>query len=129
MTMSVEDDVPSLSAVYERSWSAAVRELLFAPFGSATRHSLDDAYGLLAGQDVKIQACLRPLAVVDEGSVACVVIQPVAGHQLGEVVRLILAKVRPAAQLAVLDVDPLLYIEFLRPSWLPGMGACSGCST
>lgn len=114
----VADDVTrSLASVYAAEWSADVRELLFAPEGRGTAFSLDDGFDLMdeVVQDEELQTALVPLCLVDERSIACVVMEDgVLDYPAGVVVRLFLKRVPDHHQLAILDVDPLAYVHSLQ---------------
>ena len=115
--MIEESDVTrSLALVYASEWSDSVSELLFAPKGFGTTFTLDDALDLIGPRlDGGLAASLCPLCLVDEGSVACVVMDDaLEGLDPGVVVRLHLADVPDDAQLRLLDVDPLLYVSSLQ---------------
>lgn len=115
MAVALRDDgvEQSLGLLYAASWSKEVREILFAPTGFGTDRTLGDAYQLLADRGIDLSERLLPLCVVDEASIACVVMEDLAGLQAGDVVRLILNDVEPNKQLALLDTNPLLYISSL----------------
>lgn len=117
------DILRSLALTYVSRWSASVRELLLAPIGHGTAHSLEDAREALRRVvPDALASSLVPLAVVDEASLACVVLNPLSDGDRslapGTVVRLFLGEVAPEHQLAVLDVDPLLYIASLEEELL-----------
>jgi hypothetical protein len=104
----------SLELVYSIDWSADIQERLYGPPGHPTLASIGDAYEALAGQPSgPLPACLIPLMVVDERSLACVAVDsdPDVGIVLGEVVRWHLDVVPPHLQALLLDVDPLLYVK------------------
>lgn len=115
--MSLTEDssiAQALGMVYSIDWSNDVAPLLFTPDGSGGSFSLDAGYDLL---DRSIGGCeqLLPLALIDESSVACVVLDDgFAGLAAGDVARLHLADVPPDKQLLLLDVDPLLYVHSLE---------------
>lgn len=109
------DVTRSLAAIYAADWSAEVRELLFAPDGTA--FSLDDGFDLMdeVVADEALQSALVPLCLVDERSIACVVVEPdTLDLPPGTVVRLFLKRVPDQHQLALLDVDPIAYVDSLQ---------------
>lgn len=112
MAIVLEDEglERSLRLLYTEYWLQEVREILFAPSGFGTRHSLSDVYDLLLGRGIRFPDNLLPLCVVDQSSLACVVMRPQAGLQVGEVVRFYLDDIDPAKQCAVLDIHPLAYV-------------------
>src|SRR5690348_126022 len=97
-----EDLKRSLGLLYAEYWLRDVREILFAPSGFGTRHALSDVYELLLKRGIRLPDYLLPLCVVDESSLACVVILPQADLPAGVVIRLYLNDVDPAQQCAVL---------------------------
>ncbi|MEU1179917.1 hypothetical protein ABZ464_20120 [Streptomyces sp. NPDC005820] len=114
-----QDVLRSLAFTYVNQWSASVRELLLAPAAHGTAHTLEDARETLRRVvPADLLSSLVPLAVVDEASLACAVLKPLSDGDRtlapGTVVRLFLGDVPPSRQLALLDVDPLLYIASLE---------------
>lgn len=107
----------SLAAIYANEWSESVSELLFAPEGFGTVFTLDHADELIAPYlDEALAETLLPLCLVDEASIACVVIDDeIEGLVPGAVVRLHLdGEVAPEDQFRLLDIDPALYIGSLQ---------------
>lgn len=103
----------ALASVYSTNWSQEVAPLLFTPDGTGG-FSLDDGYALLEASFREVDKLL-PLALVDERSIACVVVDDgLAGLTNGDVVRVHLVDVPPEKQLRRLDVDPLLYVQSLE---------------
>ena len=108
-TVSNQLVTKSLAMLYAINWPERVTEVLLAPNGMGTAHSLEDAleqFGPLPPE-------LLPLAVVDEASVAVVALETMSGLPMGGVFRLFLTDVDVTHQLALLDVDPLLYVASL----------------
>ncbi len=104
----------TLGALYAIEWSPEVAEVLFAPEGFGTHFTLEDGYALLDEVFGPIDYLL-PLALVDEASIACVIVDEDArGGRVGDVVRVHLADVPPEKQMLLLDVDPLLYVQSLQ---------------
>ena len=106
----------SLALIYATKWSDAVSDVLFAPAGCGTQFTVEDAYEL-AGSclDDDLLDSLLPLCLVDERSIACVVIgTDLPGRVAGDVVRLHLNKVAAHHQLHLLDVDPVFYVHSLE---------------
>jgi hypothetical protein len=112
MAVAIEDEdlKRSLGLLYAEYWLREVREILFAPSGFGTRHALNDVYQLLLKRGIGLPDYLLPLCVVDESSLACVVIRAQAGLPAGVVIRLYLNNVNPVQQCAVLDIHPLAYV-------------------
>lgn len=103
----------SVSQVHALDWPPPVWNLLLTP--PHIRRGRDDARarGILAERfGLEGLTCLAPLMVVDEASFACVVIRPFEGcsADVGAVVRVFQEDVH-SGDLALLDVDPLLYVE------------------
>ena len=105
-----------MTLVYATDWSESVSEVLFAPAGFGTTFTLDDAYGLIGSRlDGPLADALLPLCLVDEGSLACVVMSDALdGLDPAAVVRLHLGDVSDDVQLRLLDIDPLLYVYSLQ---------------
>lgn len=108
--------VRTLASVYAADWDERVLEVLFAPEGHGTVFTLDDGFALLDQVvDESFRDALIPLCLVDEQSIACVVVEDgLLGLPEATVVRLHLSDVPPEHQLAVLDLDPFLYIDSLE---------------
>lgn len=104
----------SLGLVYAATWSDEVNEFLFAPPGYPAASTLQEAFDLIGRHGVELPSQLLPLAIVDEGSVACVVTAAWGDARPGDVLRLHLADIRPDAQLRLLDVNPLAYVASLN---------------
>lgn len=106
----------TLASVYAARWNEQILEILFAPEGHGTVFTLDDGFELLDQVvDESFRNALIPLCLVDERSIACVIIEDgLLGLPEATVVRLHLADVPPQHQLAVLDLDPFLYIDSLE---------------
>lgn len=99
----------TLAMLYAIDWPERVTEVLLAPRGMGTVYSVEDAleqFGPLPPE-------LLPLAVVDEASIAVVALESISGLPKGGVFRLFLTDVDVTHQLALLDVDPLLYAASL----------------
>lgn len=113
---SVDRLAESLGLIQGSVWSPEVSLLLFTPDDTEGRHSVTYALDLIeevVGQS--LPRWLLPLAWVDERSIACLVIEDVATHtKIGEVRRLHLSAVPKEEQLALLDIDPLLYVTSLE---------------
>lgn len=105
----------SLATVYATRWSPKVAELLFAPDGDAA-FSLDDGDEVLSDVlDDELQGALLPLSLVDERSMACVVLtEDIEGLVMGSVVRVHLDDIPLHHQFGLLDIDPFLYVESLE---------------
>lgn len=100
--------IEQLSLVYATAWPPDVRELLLAPDGFGTTHTLGEALSLLPPA---WRGMLLPLCLVDEDSIA--VVATVDGQSdilEGQVYRLHLSEVADEHQLRLLDIDPLLYV-------------------
>ncbi|MGX4657899.1 hypothetical protein ACWCHM_29890 [Micromonospora sp. SCSIO 07396] len=104
----------TLGRVYAMSWPAEVARMLITPRGDGGTTSIPQAYELLARFGVRLPAELVPLAIVDEGSMACTAVTTWGAVQPGEVLRLHLSDVDPDAQLRPLDIDPLAYVMSLK---------------
>lgn len=101
--------IEQLPRVYATGWKQPVRELLLAPDGFGTTHTLKEALHLIPSD---WGGSLLPLCLVDEGSIAVVALNAdIPGTYEGYVYRLHLSEVPAADQLDVLDIDPLLYIS------------------
>lgn len=99
----------TLAVIYAATWPAHVLDVLLAPSGMGTTHTLESALDQIA-----LPAGLLPLAIVDEASVAVVALKQIGKRTAaGSVLRWFLTTVHPKHQLALLDVDPLLYISSL----------------
>jgi hypothetical protein len=109
-----DDLLRSLGIVYASEWRPEVRDLLFAPDGFGTRHTLSDAYQLISKYGVELPDYLLPLAVVDERSLACVITRSEGGYGAGEVVRVHLVDIPPDLQCMPLDFHPVAYIGSLE---------------
>jgi hypothetical protein len=109
-----DDLLQSLGMVYASEWRSKVRDVLLAPDGFGTRHTLGDAYQLISKYGVELPDFLLPLAVVDERSLACVVTRPEGAYEAGEVVRVHLADVPSDLQCVPLDVHPVAYVGSLE---------------
>lgn len=110
-TVSSQSITRSLATLYAIDWPANVTEVLLAPDGMGSVHSLEAALER-AGP---LPPGLLPLAVVDEASLAVVALEPTfLGLPEGGVFRLFLRDVDALHQLAPLDIDPLLYIASLE---------------
>ena len=100
-----------MARVYSAAWDPAVKLVLLAPEVVGTRTSLES---VLAKFPDLVPSGLLPLAIVDDASLAVV-----ATHDLpelaaqGEVLRLFTTAVADEYQLALLDVDPILYVSSL----------------
>ena len=107
--------VTGLALIYGSKWSRQVAGLLFLPTASPGGSSIKDALQTIEhGIGEELPNWLLPLAWVDERSIACVVIEDQPwDYSTGQVLRLHLSPVPEAAQLSLLDVDPLLYITSL----------------
>ena len=104
----------SLGLVYGCTWARVTTDLLFLPERDGNSETVEAGIALI--EDVlasKLPDWLLPLAWVDGESVACVVIADQPGCSIGEVRRLHLRPVPPKSQLALIDVDPLLYVASL----------------
>ena len=113
-SIAIEEGVAnSLGLIYAATWSHEVSEFLFAPPGFGAANTIQEGYGLLEQYGVELPSQLLPLAIVDEGSVACVVTTTWSDAMPGDVLRLHLTNVRPDTQLRLLDVNPLTYIASL----------------
>lgn len=100
-----------LGLIYGIEWSGDLEPLMFRPDEASSTRTLDAALALVEQlTGAPLPNWLLPLAWVDDESVACLVISDAPGVQLGEVRRLHLRPVPVDRQLALLDVDPLLYI-------------------
>lgn len=106
------DLVRSLALAYAIEWSEEVSDSLFAPEGYGTRFTLEAALARTG----PLPAGILPLAVVDEQSIAVVVLDDAEGRELdaGHVHRLFLSDVDAQHQLGLLDIDPLLYLRSLE---------------
>ncbi len=115
-TVADPDILQALGMIYTAEWSEPVRQLLFAPRRYGAEHALEDVLAELEGSDSGLGHSLLPLCVVDEGSLALVVLQPPSGGgpPAGAVLRWFLAPVDDAHQLELLDVHPLLYVASLE---------------
>ncbi len=115
LTVSSTDSVAqSLGLVYGCTWARVTTDLLFLPEADGDSETVEAGIALI--EDLlgsELPDWLLPLAWVDGESVACVVIADQSGCSMGEVRRLHLRPVPPASQLALLDVDPLLYVSSL----------------
>lgn len=90
--------------------------MLFTPADTPFGYDLARGRGLIvSGAGFAALQALEPLSWVDEASIAAVVVTatPLIGHPTGSVVRLFHTDVPPGAQCALLDTDPLTYIESL----------------
>lgn len=113
------DVVRSLGGVYASAWSPATQQVLYSPdtfgFGHDLVRGRSSLADLLPGD---LASALLPLAIVDEASLACAVVQPIetgdAVLHPGLVVRVFLSAVDPGHQFAVLDTDPYLYVASLE---------------
>lgn len=103
----------TLGAVYAVEWSPETSQLLFAPPGFGAGFTLDDGFDLLDGL-FEDSTGLMPLALVDEGSIACVVVDDGPAGMAGDVVRVHLENVPADKQMLLLDTDPLLYVHSLQ---------------
>ena len=102
----------AIGLVYSESWTKDVRALLLAPAGFGTDHTLEEAYELVATRlGSAFPGSLLPLCVVDESSLACVVLDRGFGLIPGTVVRFHLGSVDGAGRVAILDTHPLLYMK------------------
>lgn len=107
-------DLPArLTEAIEGPWSRAVQDLLYGPPGSAVGMTWPDVIELVEAGASELPAGLLPLAGVDEASIAVVALSSIAGQQPGTILRWFLTNVDNSKQLAVLDTDPLLYLESL----------------
>ncbi len=98
--------------VYATEWKQPVRDLLLAPEGFGTAHTVSDAVHLLPSD---WRGSLLPLCLVDEGSIAVVAIDAaIPGTREGHVYRLHLSTVPAEHQLQLLDIDPLLYVASIE---------------
>ena len=109
-----DDLLRSLGIVYASEWRTEVRDLLLAPDEFRTRHTLGDAYQLISKCGVELPEFLLPLAIVDERSIACVVMRPEGAYAAGEVVRVHLADVPADLQCMRVDVHPVAYLGSLQ---------------
>jgi hypothetical protein len=115
-----------LGLIYGSAWSDEVELLLFRPDAVEGRYSLFAALELIEQvTGAPLPSWLLPLGWVDEESLACVVTETMGvAIQVGQVRRLHLSPVPAETQLALLDIDPLLYVASLeeeftaRPSGL-----------
>lgn len=112
-SVAVDDLLQSLGMVYASTWSTEVCDVLLAPDGCGTRHTLGDAYELVSQCGAELPDYLLPLVIVDERSLACVVTRPEGGYEAGEVVRAHLADVSPELQCLPLDIHPVAYVSSL----------------
>jgi hypothetical protein len=104
-----------LGLIYGSDWSDEVERLLLRPDEAASARSLDAALALVEElTGALLPSWLLPVAWVDEESLACLVIDVSPGVEIGEVRRLHLRAVPTGQQLALLDVDPLLYVASLE---------------
>lgn len=104
----------SLGRVYAISWPTEVARMLITPHANDSAMSVSDAYALLARFGVDLPRELLPLAVVDNGSIACAALADWGPARAGDVLRLHLADVDPQFQLRLLDVDPLAYVASIN---------------
>jgi hypothetical protein len=103
----------TLGAIFAVEWSPEVSQLLFAPEGFGTGFTLADGFHLLDEQ-FEDSDSLIPLAVVDEGSLACVLLDDGPLGKSGDVVRVHLDDVPADKQMLLLDTDPLLYVHSVQ---------------
>lgn len=105
-----------LGLIYGSTWTSQVSELLFLP--AATGRGFSIEAGLRIVEETTgwpLPKWLLPLAWVDEGSIACVVIEEhLPHHSLGHIHRLHLGYVPEEQQLSLIDIDPLLYVASLQ---------------
>lgn len=116
-TDSLEALGERLGLIYGSEWSHDVEELLFRPDKLEDRYSIDEALELIelvSGEP--LPGWLLPLAWIDPESMACVVTCADAPEDVtsGQVRRLFLRSVRAGAQLALIDIDPLLFVVSLE---------------
>lgn len=112
-----DDLAERLGLIYGSEWSEDVEGLLFRPEASEDRYSVDAAIDLVEQiTNTALPNWLLPLAWVDGESMACLVIDDAAPGSMsaGDVRRLFIRSVPPGTQLALLDVDPLLYIASME---------------
>lgn len=100
----------TLGAVYAAEWTPDVSALMFAPEGFGSAFTLEDGFALL-DQVFASTAELVPLALVDEGSLACVVVEDGPCGATGDVVRV---HIRSDSEVRLLDTNPLLYVNSLQ---------------
>jgi hypothetical protein len=111
-TTTVDEDVTrALGLTYATRWSKDAQALLLAPEGFGTTHSLDEALEVL---DDALPEFLIPLAVIDDASLACVVIEASGPFVAGDVVRFFTSDVPRQFRFALLDVNPLMYVASLE---------------
>ncbi|GHG60796.1 hypothetical protein GCM10012320_35510 [Sinomonas cellulolyticus] len=106
-----------LGLIYGSEWSHEVEELLFRPDKSEGCYSIDEALELIeVVSGNPLPGWLLPLAWVDPESMACVVTSDdgLGIVTIGEVRRLFLHPVRAGNQLALIDIDPLLFVASLE---------------
>jgi hypothetical protein len=101
----------SLGLTYSISWPEAVRSLLFAPEGTGVPFPLHEA---LRRFGAVLPPGFLPLAAIDEASIAIVAVADSEVSPAGYVFRYFLSEVPRRHQVALLDVDPLLYITSVR---------------
>jgi hypothetical protein len=100
-----------LARLYAADWAAPVKHLLLAPGIVGTRTSLDE---VVAHFPDLLPGGLLPLAIVDDASLAVVALRDLPGiASQGRVLRLFTSEVADEFQLALLDVDPMLYLVSL----------------
>lgn len=115
MTATAAQDGVTLAArlahLYAIPWAPAVKQLLIAPSVVKTRTSLED---VVAQFPDLLASGLLPLAIVDDASLAVVAMRVLPGIAAeGHVLRLFTSPVADDFQLALLDVDPMLYVSSL----------------
>lgn len=108
-TIPSQSATRSLATLYAIDWPEPVQEVLLAPKGMGTAHSLEMALKRVGSLPPE----LLPLAVVDEASIAVVALESISALPQGGVFRLFLTEIGPRHQLALLDVDPLIYVASL----------------
>lgn len=100
-----------LAHLYAVGWAPPVKQLLLAPGVVGTRTSLED---VIAQFPDLLPSGLLPLAIVDDASLAVVALRDLPGIAAeGHVLRLFTSEVADEFQLALLDVDPMLYVSSL----------------
>jgi hypothetical protein len=108
---------PGLSAFMQSELAASISHITYGPHSaSPPAHSLSAAIALLNDGAIELPENLLPIAQVDELSIACVICDSMLTPgmpAIGQVIRWHLGAIPSTAQGALLDTDPITYLESL----------------
>jgi hypothetical protein len=109
---------PGLSAFMQSELAASISHITYGPHSaSPPAHSLSAAIALLNDGAIELPENLLPIAQVDELSIACVICDSMLTPgmpAIGQVIRWHLGAIPSTAQGALLDTDPITYLESPR---------------